>query len=45
MNMYAYIVDNRIIVVDAGYDFLNDDFPGMELGLADASFLEIIGKT
>ena len=40
MNMYAYIVDTRIIVVDAGYDFLNDDFPGMELGLADASFLE-----
>jgi len=40
MNMYAYIVDGSIIVVDAGYDFLNDDFPGIELGLADASFLE-----
>lgn len=40
MNMYAYIADGKIIVVDCGYDFLNDDFPGMELGLADASFLE-----
>lgn len=40
MNMYAYIVDGRIIVVDAGYDFLNDEFPGMELGFADPSFLE-----
>lgn len=40
MNMYAYVSDGRIIVVDAGYDFLNDDFPGMELGLADPSWLE-----
>ena len=40
MNMYAYMVDGRIIVVDCGYDFLNDDFPGIELGFADASFLE-----
>ena len=40
MNMYAYISDGRIIVVDAGYDFLNDDFPGMELGLADPAWLE-----
>ena len=39
-NMYAYIVDGRIIVVDCGYGFLNDDFPGIELGLADATFLE-----
>lgn len=39
-NMYAYAVDGRIIVVDCGYDFLNDDFPGMELGFADATFLE-----
>jgi ribonuclease J len=39
-NMYAYIVDGKIIVVDAGYGFLRDDFPGMEMGLADASFLE-----
>ena len=40
MNMYAYISEGKIIVVDAGYDFLNDDFPGMELGLADPSWLE-----
>lgn len=40
MNMYAYISNGKIIVVDTGYDFLNDDFPGMELGLADASWLE-----
>ena len=40
MNMYAYISDGKIIVVDAGYDFLNDDFPGMELGLADPAWLE-----
>lgn len=39
-NMYAYIVNGRVIVVDTGYGFLNEDFPGMELGLADASFLE-----
>ena len=39
-NMFAYIVDGKIIVVDAGYGFLQDDFPGMEMGLADASFLE-----
>ena len=40
MNMYAYISEGKIIVVDAGYDFLNDDFPGMELGLADPGWLE-----
>ncbi len=39
-NMFAYIVDSKIIVVDAGYGFLGNDFPGMEMGLADASFLE-----
>lgn len=39
-NMFAYIVNQKIIVVDAGYGFLQDDFPGMEMGLADASFLE-----
>ena len=45
MNMYAYIVDNRIIVVDAGYDFLNDDFPVWNWGLPTLRFLKIIGKT
>ena len=39
-NMYAYVVDGKIIVVDCGYGFLNDDFPGIELGLPDAAFLE-----
>lgn len=39
-NMYAYIVNGRILVVDTGYGFLNEDFPGIELGLPDASFLE-----
>ncbi len=40
-NMFAYIVDGKMIIVDAGYGFLKDDFPGMEMGLADPSFLEI----
>ena len=39
-NMFAYIVNQKMIVVDTGYGFLQDDFPGMEMGLADASFLE-----
>ncbi len=39
-NMFAYIVNQKMIVVDAGYGFLQDDYPGMEMGLADASFLE-----
>ena len=39
-NMYAYVVDGKMIVVDCGYGFLNDDFPGIELGLPDAAFLE-----
>ena len=39
-NMFAYIIDGKIIVVDTGYGFLQDDFPGMEMGLADAAFLE-----
>ena len=39
-NMYAYAVKGKIIVVDCGYGFLNDDFPGIDLGFADASFLE-----
>ena len=39
-NMFAYVVDGKMIVVDAGYGFLRDDYPGMEMGLADASFIE-----
>lgn len=39
-NMFAYISDGKMIVVDAGYGFLQDEYPGMEMGFADASFLE-----
>lgn len=39
-NLYAYAVDGKIIVVDCGYGFLNDEFPGIDLGFADPSFLE-----
>lgn len=40
INMYVYAVKGKLIVVDAGYGFLNDDYPGMDLAFADASFLE-----
>lgn len=40
INMYVYAVNHKLIVVDAGYGFLNDDYPGMDLAFADASFLE-----
>ncbi|MBR1756946.1 MAG: ribonuclease J [Alphaproteobacteria bacterium] len=40
MNMYMYAVDGKIIVVDAGYGFLMDNFPGMELSYASPEFLE-----
>ena len=40
MNIYAYAVNGEIIVVDCGYAFLNDDYPGMDLSFADPSFLE-----
>lgn len=39
-NLYLYAVNDRIIIVDVGYGFLNDDYPGMEMGMADFSFLE-----
>ena len=39
-NMFAYIVDGKMIVVDTGFGFLRSDFPGMNMGLADSSFLE-----
>lgn len=39
-NMYAYITNGKMIVVDAGFGFLRDDYPGMEMGLVDTSFLE-----
>lgn len=40
MNMYAYAVNGKIIVVDAGYGFLNDDYPGMDMCYASPAFLE-----
>ena len=40
MNMYVYIADGRMIVVDAGYGFLNDNYPGMDLCYADPSILK-----
>lgn len=40
MNMYAYVANGKIIVVDCGYTFLNDDYPGMDLAFADPAFLE-----
>ncbi len=38
MNMYVYANNGKFIMVDAGYGFLNDDYPGMDLCFADASF-------
>ena len=40
MNMYMYAVDGKIIVVDAGYGFLLDDYPGMDLAYASPEFLD-----
>lgn len=39
-NMYVYAVDGKLIVVDCGYGFFNDEFPGMELGFASPEALE-----
>ncbi len=40
MNMYVYAVDGHMIVVDAGYGFLMDNYPGMDLAYASADFLD-----
>ena len=40
MNMFVYAANGKLIVVDAGYGFLNDDFPGMDLCYASPEFLE-----
>lgn len=40
MNMYVYAAGGRMIVVDAGYGFLNDSYPGMDLCYADPSGLK-----
>lgn len=39
-NMYVYAVDGKLIVVDCGYGFFNDDFPAWELGFASPEALE-----
>ncbi len=39
MNMYAYGYNGKWIVVDAGYGFLNDDYPGMDMCYASPEFL------
>ena len=38
MNMYVYACNGKFIMVDTGYGFLNDNYPGMDLCFADASF-------
>ncbi|MBR2273621.1 MAG: ribonuclease J [Alphaproteobacteria bacterium] len=40
MNMYAYAVNGKIIVVDVGYGFLNDEYPGMDMCYASPEFLQ-----
>lgn len=40
MNMYAYGSNGKWIVVDTGYGFLNDDYPGMDMCYASPAFLE-----
>ena len=40
MNMYAYMVEGKIIVVDVGYGFLADNYPGIDLVYASPQFLE-----
>lgn len=40
MNMFAYVVNGKIIVVDAGYGFLSDEYPGMDMCYASPDFLE-----
>ena len=38
MNMYVYACNGKFIMVDAGYGFLNDNYPGIDLCFADAGF-------
>ena len=40
MNMYVYACDGKLIVVDAGYGFLMDEYPGMDLAYASPEFLD-----
>ena len=40
MNMYVYVCNGKMIVVDAGYGFLMDEYPGMDLAYASPEFLD-----
>ena len=40
MNMYVYACNGKFIVVDCGYTFLNDDYPGTDLAFAYTDLLE-----
>lgn len=40
MNMYVYANKGKFILVDCGYSFLNDNYPGMDVCFADASFFK-----
>lgn len=44
MNMYVYACNGKFIMVDAGYGFLNDNYPGIDLCFADAVFLPTTPK-
>ncbi len=39
MNMFAYCSNGKWIVVDVGYGFLNDEYPGMDMCYASPEFL------
>ena len=39
MNMFAYSSNGKWIVVDAGYGFLNDEYPGMDMCYVNPQFL------
>ena len=40
MNMFVYASNGKLIVVDAGFGFLNDEYPGMDMSYASPEFLE-----
>jgi len=44
MNMYVYACNGKFIMVDAGYGFLNDNYPGIDLCFADAGFFADYAK-
>ena len=40
MNMFLYACNGKFILVDCGYTFLNDDYPGMDLAFAYSDIIE-----